>query len=342
MALEGRNKMGFVTGDVPRPDDGDPDAQLWYRNNVVVSSWLINSVSPTIAPSLLYHSTAREIWLNLVRRFKQSNTSRLYGIKQQLHSLRQGSLDVTTFYTKLLTIWEEIKALKPVPHCKCGNCSCNISQDWRVQSERDFVIDFLFGLNDSYDAIRSQIIMLDPLPDLEKTFHLITQHEQQRSIKTPVISDLPVLQASVSVDLPPRPVAAISGSGFRGKTRPLCTHCGLHGHTVAKCYRLHGFPQGYRSSSPVAVRPSNSSALRGGGTQRFSSFSGKHAVNTVSCDDQPHPVPDVNSMTVAQIHHLYSQITEKMNLDSRPSITGRGAPDTSNSGHHSRFNDWHC
>ena len=28
--------------------------------------------------------------------------------------------------------------------------------------------------------------------------------------------------------------------------RPRCTHCGASGHVVDKCYKLHGYPPGYK------------------------------------------------------------------------------------------------
>ena len=34
--------------------------------------------------------------------------------------------------------------------------------------------------------------------------------------------------------------------GGKGKDRPVCTHCGKTGHTVDKCYKLHGFPPGFK------------------------------------------------------------------------------------------------
>ena len=37
-----------------------------------------------------------------------------------------------------------------------------------------------------------------------------------------------------------------SGSNFKGKDRPLCTHCGKLGHTMDKCYKFHGFPPGFK------------------------------------------------------------------------------------------------
>ena len=31
--------------------------------------------------------------------------------------------------------------------------------------------------------------------------------------------------------------------------RPQCTHCGAMGHVVDKCYKLHGYPPGYKFKS---------------------------------------------------------------------------------------------
>ncbi|KAJ9553408.1 hypothetical protein OSB04_017453 [Centaurea solstitialis] len=31
------------------------------------------------------------------------------------------------------------------------------------------------------------------------------------------------------------------------KDRPLCTHCKFQGHTIEKCYKLHGYPPGFKS-----------------------------------------------------------------------------------------------
>ncbi|XP_019056990.1 PREDICTED: uncharacterized protein LOC109116288 [Tarenaya hassleriana] len=251
MALEGRNKLCFVDGSLPRPLENHPNSRLWSRNNAVVSSWLMHSVSKTIAPSLLHISTARGIWNNLIRRFKQNHVPRRYSIRQLLRSLCQGSSDVSTYYTKLFTLWEELKSVKSTPKCTCGGCNCELDQKWYDHHEEDFVIEFLFGLNDSYESIRGQIIMLDPLPDLEKTYNLIIQHEQQRMIKIPNVNDSHVFQASVNPA--ENVVAAVSGGNFRPRQRPLCTHYRLYGHMVKKCYKLHGYPPGYKQTAPVVM-----------------------------------------------------------------------------------------
>ena len=30
------------------------------------------------------------------------------------------------------------------------------------------------------------------------------------------------------------------------RNRPICTYCGMSGHTVDKCYKKHGYPPGYK------------------------------------------------------------------------------------------------
>jgi hypothetical protein len=32
------------------------------------------------------------------------------------------------------------------------------------------------------------------------------------------------------------------------RERPTCTHCGLLGHVVEKCFKIHGYPPGYKSN----------------------------------------------------------------------------------------------
>ncbi|KAG6748876.1 hypothetical protein POTOM_048813 [Populus tomentosa] len=40
------------------------------------------------------------------------------------------------------------------------------------------------------------------------------------------------------------------------KDRPICSHCGIVGHTVEKCYRIHGFPPGYKFNRGKNAPPS--------------------------------------------------------------------------------------
>ena len=43
------------------------------------------------------------------------------------------------------------------------------------------------------------------------------------------------------------------GKNSKGKDRPVCTHCGKLGHTVEKCFKLHGFPLGFKPKGKTSM-----------------------------------------------------------------------------------------
>ena len=43
-------------------------------------------------------------------------------------------------------------------------------------------MQFLMGLNESFSHVRAQILLLDPIPPVNKVFSLLVQEEHQRNI----------------------------------------------------------------------------------------------------------------------------------------------------------------
>jgi hypothetical protein len=46
------------------------------------------------------------------------------------------------------------------------------------------------GLNEPYSTIRSQILAMDPMPNLEKIYSLILQEEKQRVVRAPTVAPI--------------------------------------------------------------------------------------------------------------------------------------------------------
>ena len=92
----------------------------------------------------------------------------------------------------------------------------------------------LMGVNNSFSQVRTQILLMDPLPFVNKAHSLFIQEEMQRFVHNIVRVESTILAIKNS------------RNNFKGKERPLCTHCGKLGHTVDKCYKLHGFPLGFK------------------------------------------------------------------------------------------------
>ena len=43
------------------------------------------------------------------------------------------------------------------------------------------------------------------------------------------------------------------GKNNKGKGKPICIHCGKVGHFMEKCYKLVGFPPGYKQKGKVSM-----------------------------------------------------------------------------------------
>ncbi|RDY04784.1 hypothetical protein CR513_11455, partial [Mucuna pruriens] len=54
MALNAKNKLGFVDGSISQLDAANPQAlHLWQHNNSILVSWILNQVSKKISASVI-------------------------------------------------------------------------------------------------------------------------------------------------------------------------------------------------------------------------------------------------------------------------------------------------
>ena len=74
----------------------------------MVMSWLLNSLEPEIADSVICYSTASEIWQDLEKRFSQGNA-------REIASLKQGEMTISAYYTKMKSLWEELASYNTIP-----------------------------------------------------------------------------------------------------------------------------------------------------------------------------------------------------------------------------------
>ncbi|XP_024006206.1 uncharacterized protein LOC112082851 [Eutrema salsugineum] len=267
MALNVRNKLGFIDGTIAKPQEGHRDAGSWSRCNDMVATWLMNSVSKKSGQSLLFISTAEGIWKNLQSRFKQNDAPKIFEIEQRLSSIQQGSLDVSSYYTELVTLWEEYRNYVELPVHTCGKCDCNAATLWESMQHRSRVTQFLMGLNECYESIRRHILVLNPIPSIEDAYNMVAQDERQKSLKPSSRPENVVFQNTrppnaqefAYYDNVDHAAYAVQNS-YRPKSRPVCMHCGQTGHIVQKCFKLYGYPPGYipgyKSNNLAAQRPS--------------------------------------------------------------------------------------
>ncbi|XP_075486382.1 uncharacterized protein LOC142525993 [Primulina tabacum] len=277
MALTAKNKLSFVDNSIQRPPLDDLLYGAWLRYNSMVISWILNSVTKEIADSLMYIPTAHGIWSDLRDRFNQSNGPRIFQIRKLLSGLQQGSMDVTTYCTRLRTLWDELKDFQLVSMCNCDSMKGCI----HFQNQ-ECVMQFLMGLNESYAQIRAQILVMDPIPIISKTFSLIVQEERQRSIQQDNIS---FQGDSTPMTRPPHIAAAKSFSNVKGNRydRLVCSHCEGVGHTVDKCYKLHGYPPGHPKYKSKQFSNKAYANQARGPTNELTASTGEASLNQEQC-----------------------------------------------------------
>jgi len=72
-ALISKNKLKFIDGGIKKPQMNDSLYDAWKRCNMMVLSWIIKTLSPQIAKSVIYVEEAKELWEELKERFSKGD-----------------------------------------------------------------------------------------------------------------------------------------------------------------------------------------------------------------------------------------------------------------------------
>ncbi|XP_015965644.1 uncharacterized protein LOC107489411 [Arachis duranensis] len=196
------------------------------------------------------------MWSDLRHRYYQGDRFTVAELQEEIHALRQGDLDVTIYFTNLISIWEELENFRGILACSCGsNCvwGLGVIRSHRAENQ---VTRFLKGLNDQYFGVRSQVMLMEPLPSINVVFSLLTQQERQAHNLGPTSHIMPYFATPSNTSEAQYGRGRGRGRGGRsqatrrgqkGRSRVQCTHCGKTGHTVNVCYKKHGFPSHLRN-----------------------------------------------------------------------------------------------
>ena len=158
-----------------------------------------------------------------------------------------------------------------VPNCSCRPCTCgNVKAVASILSNNQ-LMQFLMGLNESFDGIRSQILLLDPLPSVNKVYSMVLRIEKQREVSdlfTENLENTALFNRSsfakpagrshgnFRTDLvhpkgPTRNQVHSSSIGYGSQSDSKkqfhhCDYCNNDGHVRDTCFRLHGYPDWYK------------------------------------------------------------------------------------------------
>ncbi|XP_019240051.1 PREDICTED: uncharacterized protein LOC109220046 [Nicotiana attenuata] len=219
-------------GECKRPDPQSPKFRQWERCDDMVTSWILNSLSKEIADSVEYAND------------------------KEINDLSQGTLDITNYYTQLNKLWEELSTLSAKTQYSY-QCTSGAKENIHKAEQDRRLIQFLMELNEVYTAVRGRILMMNLLSSMAQAFSLLIQYEKQREMK--LTNHLAAESVSLHVNTSGN-ANSFGNNNFRtnyapnanypniNRTRPFCDYCKRLGHTIDKCFKLHGYPQGHNQA----------------------------------------------------------------------------------------------
>ncbi|GAA0141276.1 hypothetical protein LIER_35363 [Lithospermum erythrorhizon] len=133
---------------------------------------------------------------------------------------KQGTDYVIVYYNKLKRLWDELVCIKP-------NAFYGSDSEERV-------MQFLMGLNEEYDHIRSQILLMDPIPTVSKSYSIVINVEKQRQVN---LLNIPVENSALQVNVVNHQNAMSDHiTQFQGEDHV------MQGHVKSGCFKIIGYP----------------------------------------------------------------------------------------------------
>ncbi|XP_074314571.1 uncharacterized protein LOC141649791 [Silene latifolia] len=207
-----------------------------------------------------YAHWSREV-TNIRERYGQSNGPLLFQLKKEIRNISQDNDSVAEYFTNLKRRLDDIDEIEAFPDCDCGaleKCTCNILKKMLEAVSREKLITFMMGLNSSYENLRTNILSMDPLPNINKTYSILQQVESQKNISQILQTgqDSSALAAMKSQGVINGGNQCPQSGANQGPQIPWnvwekdsnkrpkyndrwCTTCNKGGHTVESCFVLH-------------------------------------------------------------------------------------------------------
>lgn len=151
----------------------------------------MNTVAEELLGGIMYATSAHEVWIDLKERFDKVNRVRIYQLHREITTLAQGTDSVSTYFSKLKNLWNEYDAVVPSPSWECVRSKYYIDHLYKLR-----LIQFLSGLNDSYDQARRQLKIVTP--SINQAYAMVIEDEVQHSasLMTAIENSAPVAMQS--------------------------------------------------------------------------------------------------------------------------------------------------
>ena len=276
--LQGHDLYGFIDGTKTPPHpytstspDGsiiistDPETVQWFRQDQLILSMLMSTISEELLPQVLGCRTAQELWNAVERTFTSASRANTMTLHYQLATAKKGNSSIVDYFHRL------------------KHTAATLAAASQPLNDYEFTSYLLAGLGSEYNSLVTSITTrVEPLTMDDLLGHLLA-HETRLEHHSKSDSLFPTANVAARSTHQHRgrgghrgfsrsnnnfrsrgrshnPQFSASGSSNSSGllsppkniptmgSRPTCQVCGKLGHTALTCY--HRFDQAYQSAGP--------------------------------------------------------------------------------------------
>ncbi|GKE15096.1 ribonuclease H-like domain-containing protein [Tanacetum coccineum] len=101
LALEGKNKSGFIDGTCKMSNTNEVLGRQWDSVNAIVLGWILNSISEELFLGQIFLKRAKHVWEELKETYDKVDGSIIFSLHHQIHTLMQNGSSIADYYHKL-------------------------------------------------------------------------------------------------------------------------------------------------------------------------------------------------------------------------------------------------
>ena len=137
-------------------------------------------------------------------------------------------MTINEYYTALKSVWEELESLDQLPTLSESSEDVKrFLEAFEKQKEEKRLFQLLNGLDESYGPLRSQILMITPLPIVDFICSSLRREESRRNLLNSM-----------------KGIMATSTMFSRGVVESMvCSACGIKGHKKDRCWTIISYPK---------------------------------------------------------------------------------------------------
>uniref|UniRef100_A0A2N9FZE8 Integrase catalytic domain-containing protein n=1 Tax=Fagus sylvatica TaxID=28930 RepID=A0A2N9FZE8_FAGSY len=201
---------------------------------------------------------AKDVWDMLASRYAGSDGAREHHLIVTLYQLRQDPSEcITAFHSRMRFLWDQLATSEPVIK------SLSDAKLVSTHRERTRLHQFLMGVLDDFESVRSQLLNRSLLPTVNQVVNDLVREETRLKSHRSSQPHTTILVTPVSVD--PTVTALPKGHDKRRSNKKnsylICAFCKHRGHTIDQCnMRAHILQRSVTLTASESVQVPSSSA----------------------------------------------------------------------------------